>query len=118
MTPARSQHESRRARRQSFITFVWYKCVGADGQHDAEGEEGLARSCDISEGGLGLVTSRPLPTGARLFVEITSRLGSLSLVARVTYCRPGSSAGTHHVGLDVEIVPPNDRKTLEQLLHK
>ncbi|MDH5673405.1 MAG: PilZ domain-containing protein [Myxococcales bacterium] len=111
--------EQRSHRRRGFITFAWYKCIAAaaaDADADADPTlEGLARSCDISEQGVGLITARALPEGAAVFIEIASKVGGLSLVARVKNCRTESD-GRHRVGLSIEVVPPTDRGTLSKIL--
>jgi len=78
-------------------------------------EEGLARCRGISEHELKLVTSRPVRVGARLFVEIATRFGDLSLIGRVTSCAAGKVGPPYQMALALEIVPPNDRQVLDRL---
>lgn len=86
---------------------------GADRGEEAP-TEGMARSCDISKSGVGLVLTRPLPVGERIFLELVCDDGSVSLIGRVVHCsrRPD---GFWRTGLDIEIVPPTDRLTLSRI---
>jgi hypothetical protein len=114
--PAQSASaEQRRSRRQLFTKFVWYCRVREAGESSGPLEEGLAHACDISASGVGVVTSQPIAANARLFLEIAAKAGTLSLVARVTHCRKESD-GKFRLGLDLEVVPPNDRATLARIL--
>jgi hypothetical protein len=102
----------RASERLTFITFTWYKRVDDAAQPS---EEGVARSCDISNTGAGMVTSRALPAGARVFVEVVSRVGNLSALCRVMHCAP-THDGCFRVGLRIEFVPPTDQMTLQRIV--
>ncbi len=101
------------ASRHELATFVWYKIVGSSDGTDTC--EGMARSCDASRSGIGLVTSRALPLGARLFVEIVVPEGNLSVVGTIVHCS-SQPDGLFRVGVRLEIVPPNDRQTLARMV--
>lgn len=107
-----SNPHNRAAERFSFITFTWYKRVDDSAQ---SAEEGVARSCDISIAGAGMVTTRALPVGARIFLEVVSRLGNLSAIGRVAHCSPASD-GCFRVGVRIEFVPPTDQLTLQRII--
>jgi hypothetical protein len=102
----------RASERLSFITFAWYRRVDDEAQVS---EQGVARSCDISDTGAGLVTSRELPAGSRIFLEVTSRVGNLSAIAVVAHCAP-THDGCFRVGLRIEFVPPTDQMTLQRII--
>lgn len=102
----------RAAERLSFITFAWYRRID---DAAVASEQGVARSCDVSDTGAGLVTSRALPPGARLFLEVTSRVGNLSAIAVVAHCAP-TQDGCFRVGLRIEFVPPTDQMTLLRIV--
>lgn len=98
--------------RHTFISFAWFRRVD-DGA--SESDQGVARSCDISPNGAGLVTSRALPPGARVFLEVISRVGNLSAITVVAHCTP-TNDGCFRVGLRIEFVPPTDQLTLQRIV--
>jgi hypothetical protein len=105
--------EHRELPRSSFISFIWYKRLG-DGAAEAPAE-GLARSCDISEAGVGLVTPREIPAGALIFVEIATPEGGVSAVGRVMHSRALGN-GAYRLGIQLEVVPPTDHAILAKLI--
>jgi len=105
----------RRAERRPIVAFVWYQIIGSQGPRDAAGYSGIARSCDISKGGLGIFTSRPLPAGTLAFVEIATADGNVSAVGKIVHSVEVRE-GYHRSGVQLEIVPPNDRALLARLL--
>jgi hypothetical protein len=102
-----SGRDRRASARYDFATFVWFKRID-DGANPSE--EGVARSCDISETGVGLVTAKLLPAGAQLFLKLVASGASVSVIARVTHCRPVDN-GSFRLGLKIECIPPTDRQT-------
>ncbi len=98
--------------RYAITTFAWYKRVD---EGAADDEEGVARSCDLSLKGAGIVTTRDLPVGARVFLEIVAQEGSVSAVAQVMHCK-ATGAGQFRVGLLVFCLPPTDRQTWKRIL--
>jgi hypothetical protein len=98
--------------RHHFATFALYKRVD-EGASDEE--EGVARSCDVSLKGAGIVTTRELPAGARLFLEIVGQGGSVSVVGRVMHCTP-TGAGQYRVGILVYCIPPTDQQTWKRIM--
>ena len=111
-TPPPPSSNRRSYERYQFSTFAWYKRVDEGASDD---EEGVARSCDVSLKGVGLVTTRELPVGAVLFLEIVSQEGSVSVVGRVQHGRP-TGAGQYRLGLLVYCIPPTDQQTWKRIL--
>lgn len=103
--------ERRSGQRWGLITFAWYKRVDDAAAAD---EEGVARSCDVSAAGLGMVTARHLEVGARLFIELMTNAGNVSLIGRVRNLRP-APGGCFRLGILVEALPPSDRHSWERL---
>ena len=106
-----SVDERRVAARYEFAAFAWYKRI--DDAAEAS-EEGVARSCDISETGVGIVTARALPVGAKVFLKIIAAGASVSAIARVMHCRALEN-GNFRLGLEVFCVPPTDRQVWKYL---
>lgn len=104
-----SQGELRGAERRRVVSFAWYQVIG-------ETEGGLARSCDLSSQGIGLVTTRVIDVGARVFVKLVHRGRAVSVVAEVMHCRP--EGHFHRVGMRLEIVPPIDREAIHWMLNE
>ena len=78
--------------------------------------EGLARAVDLSMLGVVFVTTRPLPLGVWVFLEITSAHGNVSAVGRVRNCR--ATDKQHRIGIRFKVIPPNDRSVLAGMLVK
>jgi hypothetical protein len=93
------------------VSFAWYKRIDDEAR---ESEEGVARSCDVSQDGLGLVTTRVLPVGSRVLVELITETGNLSVVGTVRHCSPREQEQVR-IGVFVEIVPPTDKLTWRRL---
>lgn len=105
--------ERRRASRAVLVTFAWYQIIREAGT-DQPGESGISQSCDVSESGVGLLTARPLEPGARVFLELSTSVGSLSAVAEVANCN-GTSDGRYRVGLRLLVIPPSDRESFDRI---
>lgn len=99
----------RQAPRNPMIRFVWYRVLVEDGP----AAEGVARSCDVSNSGIGIQTTREIPPGATLFVEIAAQDFNLSAVGRVVHC--AARGDTYRVGIAFVVIPPNDRPLLRKL---
>ncbi len=98
--------EARRHTRQALVTFAWFQRVD-----DAASPEdhGIARSCDISLGGIGMMVARSLPVGARLFLELVSQPGRLCVMGKVMHCSSADN-GLFRVGIQVDLVPPGSQR--------
>ena len=70
---------------------------------------------DVSVGGLGLVTSEPLPANTLLLVELEtcSRSKPLKLLATVMYCQPTSEGEYRH---GCQFIKPPSQQQLRDLL--
>jgi hypothetical protein len=106
------RNEQRVSQRHPFITFCWYKRIDDVAEDD---EEAVAQLRDISEGGIGVLTANALPIGARLLVEIVSKVGRVSVLGKVTHCAP-SSERSFRTGVKVYSIPPNDQLTWRRML--
>lgn len=104
--------DQRAAARHEYINFAWYKRIDDGAQ---EQEEGVARSCDVSESGVGMVVTCRLPSAARLFLELISRAGSISAVGTVMHCADVGN-GCFRIGIRVDSIPPTDALTWRQMV--
>ncbi len=97
------------------MNFIWYRVLqnGEDGACEGP-EEGVARSCDLSASGIGLVTPREIGKGSLLMLEVMTTAGNLSAVGRVCHVRPAAE-GCFRLGLELEAMPPNDRRLWAEL---
>ena len=100
--------------RQSYIHFAWFHRIDAD---VSSAEHGVARSCDIASGGLGFLTTRSMPIGARLFVVLVTPSGRVSAVGTVMHSRETDS-GYFRVGVTIDIVPPTDQATWDSMTRR
>lgn len=103
--------------RKPVVAFVWYKVISGIAGAEPANFSGLARSSDLSDGGIGIVTPEHLPLGVRIFLEIATAVGNVSAVGAVMHCSE-EEQGYFRSGIQIEIVPPNDRILLTRLLEK
>jgi hypothetical protein len=115
MAETAAKGEGRRAERRTCVKFAWFRRIDETTDEPSGAEEGIARSCDISETGVGLIVPAALPAGARVFVEIVTTAGYLNFIGRVMHCRERDE-GCFRVGIHMEIVPPTNRATLMKVL--
>ena len=97
--------------------FLWYRILGdlEDSEESLEPpEEGLARVVDLSAEGVGFVSTKVLPTGGWIFLEITSPRGNLSVVGKLRSC--AKTGQQYRIGVLFKVIPPNDRSLLAAIL--
>lgn len=104
--------DQRRTPRHEYINFGWYKRIDS-GARDAE--QGVARSCDVSDSGVGMILTRPLPKAAQLFLELIGRAGSISAIGTVMHCADVGN-GCFRVGIRIDSIPPTDELTWQQMV--
>ncbi len=109
-TEPRAAADGRSAPRTKFVQFVWFQDLDAP-------NGSLARSVDISETGVGFITSHEVTMGARVFLMLLTPFGRISSIARVVHC---SKAGedSFRIGVRLEIVPPTDKAAWATLVDK
>lgn len=107
--PGASAGEQRQAPRHRTVKFAWYKALD-----EGVEIEGVAHSCDLSRGGIGLYVSHELPSNAKVFVEVSTGEFSLSAVGKVAHVRKAKE-GYFRIGISFVVVPPNDRILLDRL---
>jgi hypothetical protein len=108
-----SEAERRRASRYALVHFVWFKVVEDEPGKVEESLEGICKIADVSETGMGLYATAPMPVGKTAFFEIVTRHFSLSCVGKFVYSRKADDR-YYRVGVRFAIVPPNDRLLLGQ----
>ena len=106
-----SAADRRVASRHSTVKFVWYRVLSLESDGEDFPSEGISKTCDISETGIGLHAPRALPVGRIIFLEIATTEFNLSAIGKIIYSRP-TTEGYHRVGVHLTIVPPNDRLLL------
>lgn len=106
--------DKRQKPRHEYINFAWYKRVDNAAE---ESDQGVARSCDVSDGGVGMIVTRPLPEAARLFLELISRAGRISAIGTVMHCADAGH-GCFRVGIRIDTVPPTDELTWRQMVER
>lgn len=105
---AGASEESRYSKRHPYVHFVWFHCLESGEEH------GLARTVDVSEHGIGLITSRQLAPGARLFIVLVTPFGRVSAIGKVMHAQM-LQASTCRVGVKIEVVPPTDKAVWTKL---
>lgn len=103
--------EARSHPRRRLVTFAWYKRID---DYAMDEEEGVAQSCDVSQGGLGIVTSRPIPARSRVLIELVTEGYRLCVVGSVAFC---TSLGDerYRLGVKMSFVPPTQRANWRKL---
>lgn len=103
--------DRRVASRHTTVKFVWYKVLPLESNGEDFPNEGISKTCDISETGIGLHVPRGLPNGRQIFIEINTKEFNLSAVGKIIYSR-ATMEGYHRVGVHFLVVPPSDRLLL------
>jgi hypothetical protein len=93
--------EGRRSPRHKYVQFLWFHCLEGSGA-------GLARTLDISEEGIGFISSHEIARNERVFVVLLTPFGRISSVARVMHSSLVAE-GSFRIGVRLEIVPPTDK---------
>jgi hypothetical protein len=107
--------ERRGAERFSYRELVWFKLVEYKDEQAGDSVEGVSRSCDVSTGGLGLISSHPMPEGQNIFLEISGKGFEFSATGQVVYSRP-IERNIHRVGVRFSALPPGNRIDLDRLI--
>ncbi len=110
-----SDMERRVATRHPLVHFVWFKLIEDDQAKTQDSPEGIAKLADISETGVGLHVTTPIPVGKTAFIEIVTKKFSLSCIGQIVYARKANEK-YHRIGIHFTIVPPNDRLLLSRFL--
>jgi len=97
--------------RYTTVNFVWYQVLSDEIGKEQSKFEGIAKSCDISVSGVGLLVPNGLPVGRMVFIEIATKTFNMSAVGKIVYSNPTEGA-TQRVGIQFLVVPPNDRLLL------
>lgn len=114
--PAGVSTNQRRSHRRPLVRFIWFMLIedALDIELDPSTPiEGIAHSCDISAGGVGITIPHRYPIAAKLFVEIAAGSFNISAVGRVAHVMP---VGEHfRLGIEFVVMPPNDRLLLKKI---
>lgn len=100
--------ERRITKRHSLVRFVWYKVIDKEFNQLESSLEGISKSCDISETGVGLYTTSHIPVNTPVFLEIATLKFNISCIGKIAYSRP-SENNYFRVGVRFVLLPPNDR---------
>jgi hypothetical protein len=93
------------------VNFVWYCSI------EGGGARGLARTVDVSAGGLGFVAAHTIALGERFFVVVETRFGRVALLGKVVHVEE-PEPGLYRAGLQIEIIPPTDKPNWQRLLRE
>jgi len=102
--------ENRAATRHITVNFIWYKII--DGE-EKESIEGISKSNDISETGVGMLVTRLIPNGKRVFIEIATQKFNISAVGKIVYSKY-EGEGFYRAGVQFLALPPNDLLLLKK----
>ena len=106
--------EQRMAVRYKTVDLTWFKTLRVQPEKSVEG---VSKMCDLSETGIGLFLTQPLTVGELVFIEIASGKLRMSAVGRVVHQRE-TSPRRYRVGVNFEVVPPNDRMALASFFQR
>jgi hypothetical protein len=104
--------ENRLAARHTTVNFIWYKII-EDSDDSKQSDEGISKSSDISETGVGMLVTRLIPKGKKVFVEIATKDFNISAVGQIVYTKY-EGEGFYRVGIQFLAVPPNDLLLLKK----
>jgi hypothetical protein len=100
--------ERRITKRHSLVRFVWYKVLSNEFDQLESSLEGISKSCDISETGVGLYATSHIPVNTPVFLEIATLKFNISCIGKVAYSRQ-SEKNYFRIGVRFVLLPPNDR---------
>jgi c-di-GMP-binding flagellar brake protein YcgR len=106
----------RRARRLRTVKFIWFKVLDPPEGLDPSLREGLAHSCDLSLTGIGIYGASALPIGTKVFLEISTPDLQISAIGKIVYAQQKAGEGLYRIGVEFEVVPPNDLIELKKFL--
>jgi hypothetical protein len=86
-------------------------------QVDGRAVDHFARTRTVGLGGCGFVYGEELTLGAIIELMIAVRPVAVKTLARVVYQRPMEDDSGYEVGVEFVALSPEDRRTLERLLH-
>ena len=114
--PAGASTDQRRSSRRPLVRFVWFRLIEDSLEVGLDPDvpvEGIAHSCDISVGGVGITISHCYPVAAKLFIEIATGSFNISAVGRVAHIKPVGNQ--FFLGIEFVVMPPNDRLLLNKI---
>lgn len=104
--------DDRVATRHLTINFVWYKII-EDEEDSERQDEGISKSSDLSETGVGILMTRLIPKGKKVFIEIATKNFNISAVGKIVYTKY-EEEGFYRVGIQFIVIPPNDLLLLKK----
>lgn len=85
-------------------------------QVDGREVDQFARTKSVGLGGCGFVYPEPLLAGAIIELMIAVRPEAIKTLARVVYARPLVDGSGFEIGVEFLALPPEHRRTIEELL--
>ena len=102
--------DSRRSARQPFVQFLWFHGLGA-------GRSGIGHSVDVSEHGMGFISSLKLVAKELAFLVILTPFGRISAIGTVMHATE-HGPNSFRIGIRLDVVPPTDRAAWTTLVAK
>jgi hypothetical protein len=100
--------ERRRFVRPEALNLLDYLVVDAQGR---QGEYSMARTLNVSKGGILMETHIPLPVGQQVMITLGLKENLVDVMGRIVYAI--YSGGMHQNGIEFFHVAENDRRILE-----
>lgn len=101
--------EKRRSRRFDSMNLLHYKVLDV---HDNQLADGMARTLNVSEGGILLETNTPFDPGQEISITIGLEEEMVVVVGEVVHCKPSDVAGMYTAGVKFENLDPDGLRVL------
>ncbi len=102
MTPERRRYD-----RPEALNLLDYLVVDEQGR---QGEYAMARTLNVSKGGILMETYRPLPKGQQVMITLGLKDQLINVMGRIVYTT--TSAGCHQNGVEFFHLSDNDKRIL------
>ena len=102
--------DSRRSARHPFVQFLWFHGLGA-------GRSGIGHTLDVSDHGMGFISSLRLIPNELAFLVILTPFGRISAIATVMHTTE-HGPNSFRIGVRLDVVPPTDRAAWTTLVAK
>ena len=103
--------ERRRYIRPESLNLLDYLIVDDQGR---PGEYSMARTLNVSKGGILMETHIPLPKGQQVMITLGLRDQLVDVMGRIVHCT--SDAGWHHNGIEFFHVADKDKRVLDSYI--
>jgi len=105
--------EKRRSQRFDTMNLLHYKVLDV---HDKQLADGMARTLNVSEGGILLETNAPFDPGQEIAISIGLEEEMVDVIGQVVHCNPSQTKGMYTAGIKFEDLDQDGSRVLSLYL--